>query len=305
MNKEKIYEELLKGVCEDNIKKDEEMRKHTTFKIGGKADFFIKPTTKEELIHIFNIAKQNNVPITIIGNGSNILVLDTGIRGFVIKPNFKNIEINKIDDECVEVTAGSGVLLRRLAETMLKESIGGLEFAAFIPGCVGGEVRMNAGAHGFEMKDIVKSSKYMDFNGNIHTINNEEHEFSYRKSIFSRIDGIIIETTFLLKYKDKKEILQEMEDHKAFRIEKQPIFMPSAGSTFKRGTGFITAKIIDECGLKGKRVGDAEISTMHAGFVVNRGNATAKDVLELIRVVEQEVFAKTGKRIELELEILG
>ena len=188
---------------------------------------------------------------------------------------------------------------------MKRESIEGLEFAAFIPGCVGGEVKMNAGAHGKEMKDVVKESKYMDLEGNIHIISNEEHEFEYRKSLFSRINGIIIETTFSLEYGDEDTITNNMKRHSEFRRTKQPIDMPCAGSTFKRGKDFITARIIDECGLKGKSVGGAEVSTMHAGFIVNKGNATAKDVLDLVDYVEKEVFAKTGKRIELELEILG
>lgn len=303
--KEEILKQLLEIVAKDNIRIDEPMSKHTTFKIGGNADFFLRPTSEEELKHIMKVAKNNNIPITVIGNGSNVLVKDEGIRGFVIKPNFKYIKIVNKKNDSVEVIAGSGVLLRKLSETMKRESIEGLEFAAFIPGCVGGEVKMNAGAHGKEMKDVVKESKYMDLEGNIHIISNEEHEFEYRKSLFSRINGIIIETTFSLEYGDEDTITNNMKRHSEFRRTKQPIDMPCAGSTFKRGKDFITARIIDECGLKGKSVGGAEVSTMHAGFIVNKGNATAKDVLDLVDYVEKEVFAKTGKRIELELEILG
>lgn len=303
--KEEILKQLLEIVAKDNIRIDEPMSKHTTFKIGGNADFFLRPTSEEELKHIMKVAKNNNIPITVIGNGSNVLVKDEGIRGFVIKPNFKYIKIVNKNNDSVEVIAGSGVLLRKLSETMKRESIEGLEFAAFIPGCVGGEVKMNAGAHGKEMKDVVKESKYMDLEGNIHIISNEEHEFEYRKSLFSRINGIIIETTFSLEYGDEDTITNNMKRHSEFRRTKQPIDMPCAGSTFKRGKDFITARIIDECGLKGKSVGGAEVSTMHAGFIVNKGNATAKDVLDLVDYVEKEVFAKTGKRIELELEILG
>lgn len=305
MNKQEIYNELLKVIPKEKIKVDEKMSKHTTFKIGGEADFFLRPTTEDELKNIIGIAKKYSIPITVIGNGSNVLVKDEGIRGFVIKPNLKYIKINECGNDNVEVKAGAGVLLRKLSETMLKKSITGMEFAAFIPGCVGGEVKMNAGAHGKEMKDVVKETKYMDLDGNIHIISNKEHEFDYRKSIFSKTKGIIIETTFSLKYGYKEEISKNMKEHKTFRREKQPISMPSAGSTFKRGKDFITAKLIDECGLKGKSIGGAEISTMHAGFIVNKGNATAKDVLELAEYVEKEVFNKTKNKIELELEILG
>lgn len=164
---------------------------------------------------------------------------------------------------------------------------------------------MNAGAYGMEMKDMVHSTKYMDKNGNIEEIDNNQHEFEYRKSIFSKEKYIILESTLKLKKGKKQEIENKMKEYKNSRKEKQPTNFPSAGSTFKRGNGFITSKVIDECGLKGKQIGGAEVSQKHAGFIVNTGSATSKDILELINLVKEKVFEKTGKQIELEIEIIG
>ena len=188
---------------------------------------------------------------------------------------------------------------------LLKEEIEGFEFASGIPGTIGGAIKMNAGAYGKEMKDIVLETTYIDRDGNIHKINNSMHQFEYRKSIFSNNDYIILETIFILNYGVKEQIKAKMTEYMVSRTEKQPIELPSAGSSFKRGTDFITAKLIDECGLKGFRIGDAEVSKKHAGFIVNLGNATAKDVLELIIVVKNKVYEKTSKEIELEIQIMG
>lgn len=300
---EKYITELQKIIRKENILINEPMKKHTSFKIGGPADIFIKAKTTEEIKNTIKFAKENQIPMHIVGNGSNLLVKDEGIRGIVLKSELKKLEIVSKDDG-VEVTCGSGVLLGMLAQALLKESITGFEFAAGIPGTIGGAIRMNAGAHGGEMKDIVISTTYIDMEGHTHTISNKEHHFEYRKSIFVKKDYIILETTLKLKYGNKEKIKNTMDEHTAWRKEKQPLNYPSAGSTFKRGEGFITAMLIDECGLKGYKIGGAQVSEKHAGFIVNTGDATCKDVLDLINYVKNTVYEKCDKTIELELEVI-
>lgn len=188
---------------------------------------------------------------------------------------------------------------------LLKEEIEGFEFASGIPGTIGGAIRMNAGAHGKEIKDILVETTYIDYNGNLHTISNNEHMFSYRHSRFFEDKNIIISSKIKLKYGNKQIIKAKMQEYFNFRREKQPVSMASAGSTFKRGEDFITAKIIDDCGLKGFSIGDAEVSSKHAGFIVNKGKATAEDVLKLVEYVKKIVYEKTSKNIELEIEVVG
>ena len=299
---EKVYDELLEILSKEQIYLNEPMSKHTSFKIGGPADIFVKPKNVDELKNIIKIAKQNSIEITVIGNGSNLLVKDGGIRGIVIKPDFKEIEF--LDNNKVKV--GAGVLLSKVANESYKKGLSGLEFASGIPGCIGGAIRMNAGAYGSEFKDIVISSKYLDENLNICEINNQEHEFKYRHSRFcENKNNIIISTVLQLKEANKEEIKSKMDENNNSRREKQPINYPSAGSTFKRGDGYITAQLIDKCGLKGYNVGDACVSDKHAGFIINKGNATAQEVLELIDIVKKKVHEKFNVDIELEIEVLG
>lgn len=300
MDKNKIKDVLTKEISEENIFIDEPMKKHTSFKIGGVADIFIKVKSVQELQYIIEVAKKENILVTIIGNGSNLLVKDNGIRGIVIMLNMDKIEI-----EDTIVTVEAGVKLGFLAQKLLKEELTGFEFAAGIPGSIGGAVRMNAGAYGGEMKDIIVETKCLTPSGEIVTLSNEEQEFSYRHSIFMENRYIVLETKIKLQKGNKDEIKAKMDDYAQQRKEKQPISLPSAGSTFKRGTDFVTAKVIDECGLKGFSIGDAQVSTKHAGFVVNNGNATAEAVLSLIEHVQKVVLEKTGKKIELEIEVLG
>ena len=300
MDKNKIKDVLTKEISEENIFIDEPMKKHTSFKIGGVADIFIKVKSVQELQYIIEVAKKENILVTIIGNGSNLLVKDNGIRGIVIMLNMDKIEI-----EDTIVTVEAGVKLGFLAQKLLKEELTGFEFAAGIPGSIGGAVRMNAGAYGGEMKDIIVETKCLTPSGEIVTLSNEEQEFSYRHSIFMENRYIVLETKIKLQKGNKDEIKAKMDDYAQQRKEKQPISLTSAGSTFKRGTDFVTAKVIDECGLKGFSIGDAQVSTKHAGFVVNNGNATAEDVLRLIEHVQKVVLEKTGKKIELEIEVLG
>ena len=288
MNNTEIYNLLIKKISKENILQDEPMAKHTSFKIGGNADFFVKAQEIEDITFILSLCKNNNVPLTIVGNGSNLLVKDKGIKGIVLKLEFDNINIQKSNDnENVVVTVGAGVLLGKLAQILYKESISGFEFAAGIPGTIGGAVRMNAGAYGSEFKDIVIETTCIDFNGKKFKLTNEEQKFEYRKSIFKEKDYIILDTKLLLKKVNDSSIIKcQMDEYKQSRIDKQPIEFPSAGSTFKRGEDYITAKLIDECGLKGCKIGGAEVSTKHAGFVINTGNATAADVLNLIELIK-------------------
>lgn len=303
MEKQKIYELLTNEIKQGIVKIDEPMRKHTNFKIGGNADVFVIAKNIEEIKCVIKFSKENNILLTILGNGSNVLVSDKGIRGIVLQVGTKEIKIEKQKNALVEVEAG--VMLGALAQVLLKQSISGFEFAAGIPGSIGGAIRMNAGAYGGEMKDIVKDVTVLNEKGEISVLTNEECEFSYRHSRFTDSKEIVIKVILELPLGNEAEIKAKMDEYDQSRREKQPLNLPSAGSTFKRGSDFITAKLIDECGLKGYTSGDAQVSTLHAGFVVNLGNATAQDVLNVVNHVKQVVLEKTGKQIELEVELLG
>lgn len=309
MANSQIYKYLIEKIDENQIMQNEPMKKHTSFKIGGNAEYFVKAKNVEEIQFILNLCNTQNIPLTIVGNGSNILVKDNGIKGIVLKIDIDNFDIKEVlidEERYAEITVGAGVPLGKLAFVLLNNNISGFEFASGIPGTIGGAIKMNAGAYGSEFKDIVVETVCMDRDARLFTLTNEQQCFEYRKSIFKEKDYIIIETKLLLKYEDDNTgIKQKMDEYKQSRLENQPIEYPSAGSTFKRGDDFITAKLIDECGLKGYSVGDAEVSIKHAGFVVNKGNATAEDVLKLIEIIKQTVLEKCGKEIELEIEIVG
>lgn len=323
-----VCNELTKAISPTRIYMNENMKKYTTFRVGGNADILIKVKDVKELMHCIKVADRYYLPVTIIGNGSNILVKDSGISGLVIKIEFDKIEIDKQQKFAI-VTVGAGVKLMKLAQDLLNNGISGFEFASGIPGTIGGAVKMNAGAYGTEMKDIIVSTKCLELKkdnkpvrknniddieitepgsnideNNIVELNNKEQEFRYRNSVFSNKKYIVLETTLKLPYGNKDEIKARMEEFSKLRKEKQPD-LPSAGSTFKRGEDFITAKLIDECGLKGYKIGGAQVSEKHAGFIVNTGNATAEDIIDLIDYVKKVVYEKTGKKVELEVEILG
>lgn len=310
MDKKEIYEDLKNILKNSNIYIDEPMTKHTSFKIGGCADIFVKVKTLEDLENIVKYSKSNNIPITVTGNGSNLLVKDNGIRGITIQIAFNNTQIresemNRDIDEEIVVEVESGKKLGELAINLLKEEISGFEFASGIPGTIGGAIKMNAGAYGKEMKDIVKTITYMDNEQQIKKIHNEEADFQYRHSRFSNSEDIILSVELSLKKGNSEEIKAMMDEYKKSRIEKQPVELPSAGSTFKRGEDFITAKLIDEAGLKGYKIGGAQVSLKHAGFVVNTGDATAEDVLNLVKYIKEVIKDKFGKNIELELQVVG
>ena len=301
---EDIEKKLQDVINRKNILKNEPMSKHTSFKIGGIADYFIKVTTVQELKDVLELANNLNIPITIIGNGTNLLVRDGGIRGFVIKLELNEFKIKRSTNEIL-ITVESGMSLGALSGIALKEEIAGLEFLSGIPGTVGGAIRMNAGAYGKEMQDIVVKTRVMTYDGKIKTLDLKEHDFKYRDSILSKMQAIVIDTCLRAKKGEKSEIENLMKEYSSSRKEKQPLEYPNAGSTFKRKEGVVTAKLIDECGLKGYSIGDAEVSTKHAGFIVNKGNATANDVLSLVEYIKKEIKAKFGIVVELEILVLG
>ena len=302
MNKQLIYKELLNILDEENIKVDEPMKKHISFKVGGPADFLVKPKTEEELRNVVEFAKKENVPFIVIGNGSNLLVKDGGIRGIVIElsDNFNNYEI---DGNIIK--AQSGALLAIIGRNAMKNSLTGFEFAAGIPGTLGGALAMNAGAYGGEMKQVVKTVRLMDRDGNIFELSNEEMEFEYRKSLLSRKDYIVLSAVIELQPGNVEEIKEIMADYSNRRSTKQPLNFPSAGSTFKRPEGHFAAKLIDDCGLRGLNLRGAQVSDKHCGFVINSGGATAKDILDLMFIVKSTVNAKFGIMLEEEVKILG
>ena len=304
MNLEKIIKESNLHIGRDRILFNEPMKKHSTFKIGGPAECLIKIENKEELKEVLKLARKHNVPVTILGNGSNILVLDKGIPGITIIIKIEGLEI--IEEEGKEkITVNAGEKIAKLGRIFLQKEIAGFEEISGIPGTIGGAVRMNAGAHGKEMKDIVKKVKCMDYDGNEKEFLNEQMQFEYRKSILKKEKYIVTEVELELYKGNKEEIKAKMDEYARYRKEKQPLEFPSAGSTFKRGSDFITAKLIEEAGLKGYSVGDAEVSTKHSGFVINKGNATAQDVLQLVKYIKEKIYEKFQKKIELEIEIIG
>ena len=292
------------GIDKEKIKYDEEMKNHTSFKIGGKAECLIKIDNIKDLKSILKFVNENGIPLTVLGNGSNVLVSDKGIKGITIIIKIEKIDISEKDKK-VEISIGAGEKIGKLGVLFLKNEITGFEELSGIPGTIGGATRMNAGAHGREIKDIVKIVKCVDYKGNEKEFSNEQMEFGYRTSILKKEKYIVTEVKIELEKGNKEEIQNKMNEYAKYRKEKQPIEYPSAGSTFKRGKDFITAKLIDDAGLKGYSIGGAQISTKHGGFIINKGNATAKDVMELVQYTKDQIYSKFGKIIELEVELIG
>lgn len=298
-----IKTELEKITNIKNIKLNEPMSKHTFFKVGGPADIMVLPENEKELKDILDLFNSNNYPYYITGNGSNLLVRDKGIRGAVIKisSNFNNLIIDG-----TTITAGAGTLLPLIGQKALKNNLTGFEFACGIPGTLGGAMRMNAGAHGGEMKDIVTSVKVMDFNGNIKTLSNSEMEFEYRNSILARENYIVLSVEFKLSNGNYDDIKSKMDEFKKQRIENQPLNLPSGGSTFKKVDGVSVGKILQDMGLKGLSLNGAQVSPKHGGFIVKTSdNTTAEDILNLIEVVKSIVKTKLDINLEEEVRIVG
>lgn len=307
----KTQKEELKNIVKSpsTILFNESMKKYTSFKIGGTAEALIKACNINTVEEVLKYAKEKNIPITIIGNGSNILVLDEGIEGITLKIDIQKLEINlpnNLQDKKVQVIVGAGNKLIEVSYKVAEHGLVGMEELSSIPGTIGGAIYMNAGAYGKEMKNVVKEIIYLDEKQQIKKMTDKQAEFEYRHSIFQEKQYVILEVTLQLERNNKnEEIKNKMQEYADSRKKTQPIEFPNAGSTFKRGKDFITAKLIDECGLKGHKIGGAQVSTKHAGFIVNTGNATAQDVLDLAKYVQRKVYEKIGKKIELEMKIIG
>lgn len=302
MDYNKIENKFCACLGSDNVYRNEPMRKHTTFRIGGPADFYLCPHSAKEIQKAVAICREEELPYFILGNGSNLLVSDQGYRGVVIQL-WKNV--SDILVEGCRIRAKAGASLAKIAGEALEEGLTGMEFAAGIPGTLGGAVVMNAGAYGGEMKDILQEVLVMDEQGEIFTLKKEELHLGYRTSIIKEKGYIVLAAALELKPGDRKEIKEKMDELKQRRVEKQPLDMPSAGSTFKRPEGYFAGKLIMDAGLRGFSVGGAQISEKHCGFVVNTGKATANDVLTLIREVQKRVRDKFGVELETEVKFLG
>lgn len=275
---------------------------HTTFRIGGAAMYYVIPENREEIWEAVSFAKDRKLPFLTIGRGSNILFADEGYPGIVIEIG-RGMEQIELGENGV-VRAQAGVPLSALAGAVARKSLTGFEFAGGIPGTLGGAVAMNAGAYGGEIKDGIVNATVMDEKGTVRILKKEELELGYRTSIIQREKFIVLEAEFCFKPGKKEEIFSQMKAFNAQRREKQPLEYPSAGSTFKRPDGFFAGKLIQDAGLRGYRVGDAQVSEKHCGFVINRGNATAADVKQLIRDVQQKVMDTFGVLLEPEVKII-
>lgn len=296
-----FLEKLATIIPEQNILLDEPMKKHTTFRIGGNADMFVSPEI-HQVPQILSLAKEYEVPVTIIGNGSNLLVGDMGIRGLVLSFG------KGADDVAVKgtrITIGAGALLSKVANEAVKNSLTGFEFAAGIPGSLGGAVVMNAGAYDGEIKDVLVEAKVLTPEGEVLTLASEELDLSYRHSCIPEKGYIVLEATIELTPGDEMAIREKMADFKSRRVEKQPLEYPSAGSTFKRPEGYFAGKLIQDAELRGYTVGGAQVSEKHCGFVINKGGATAADVLQLIEDVKGIVYDKFQVEMEPEVKMIG
>lgn len=302
MRNESFYNTLCEINGAENVFRDEPMKKHTTFRIGGPARFFCLPQSAPQLAQTIEACEKAESPWYILGNGSNVLVSDAGYEGVVIQL-FRNLEAVRIEGCLMELEAG--VLLAKAARLAGRAGLTGLEFASGIPGTIGGALVMNAGAYGGEMKDVVREALVMQKDGKILRLGREELELGYRTSIIARNGYVVLSALLELREGDSAEIETRMQELKEARTAKQPLEYPSAGSTFKRPEGYFAGKLIMDAGLKGYRVGGAQISEKHCGFVINTGEATAEDVMKLIRHVQEEVRGQFGVELEMEVKTLG
>ena len=281
---------------------DEPMSRHTTFRIGGNADVFVNASSSEEIVSVISYCLEHHIPYMCMGNGSNMLVSDKGIRGVVISIGSNMSEVQVVDNM---IYAEAGALMSKIASAALGAELSGFETLSGIPGTVGGGIYMNAGAYGGEIKSVLKNVTFISKNNDIVTMDTDQLELGYRHSIFETNGGIIVKCCLELKKGNKNEISAAMKEYSTRRNEKQPLSMPSAGSTFKRPEGHFAGKLIQDAGLMGFSIGGAQISTKHAGFIVNTGNATAADVLALIEHVRKTVFAQSGIMLEPEVRLIG
>jgi UDP-N-acetylmuramate dehydrogenase len=302
LNKFKNFAINLREILNrEDIKIDEPMKYHTSFKVGGPADILLTPKDFQQVVDVIKFCRKNNIPFYIMGNGSNLLVKDGGIRGMIIKL----IKLNHIIVEGNKITAGSGASLKDVSTAALQNSLTGIEFACGIPGSVGGAVTMNAGAYNGEISNVVESAKVVDKFGRIRILDREKLKLGYRMSSILMYGYTVLEVTFNLEKGEYDRIKKRIDDLNRRRREKQPLEYASAGSTFKRPEGHFAAKLIEDSGLKGESVGDAQVSEKHSGFIINRGNATASDILNLIEIVQCRVKAKFNVDLYTEVRIIG
>lgn len=299
---EEIIQKFRQEFGSDKVLLEEPMKRHTTFRIGGPADVFIVPESVDEVRRVLEICKEEKLPYFILGNGSNLLVSDKGYRGVVIQMdrNFGDVRV-----EGTEIYASAGALLSTIAVAARRESLTGFEFAGGIPGTLGGAVVMNAGAYGGELKDVLKKATVMDQDGNVFEIPVEDLEMGYRTSIVKTAGYIVLSAVLSLEKGNSEEIMALTRRLSEQRISKQPLEYPSAGSTFKRPEGYFAGKLIMDSGLRGYRVGGAQVSEKHCGFVINAGDATAEDVCALMQHVKETVYDKFGVTLEPEVKFLG
>lgn len=297
-----IYELLCGCAGEENVRRQEPMSLHTTFRIGGPADLFVTPGSIQAVADSIRVCKETQTPYAVIGNGSNLLVSDTGYRGVIIQIG-RNLNQVSVNGE--EIRAQAGAMLSVIAKTALSESLTGFEFASGIPGTLGGAAVMNAGAYGGEMKDVLTEVTVLTREGEIRTVPAEKLEMGYRTSLAAKNGWIILEAVLKFQKGDAEAIRGRMEELKMQRVTKQPLDLPSAGSTFKRPEGYFAGKLIMDAGLRGFTVGGAQISEKHCGFVVNKGGATAEDVRNLICAVQKKVQEDAGVKLEPEVKFIG
>lgn len=299
---DEIVTRLINITGKDNVRINEPMKNHTTFKIGGPAQYYVTPESVTQIQEVVSLCRDMNIPLHVIGNGSNILVGDDGVDGVVLAL-FNTFSDYEIKDNVI--TAQAGMSLIKLAVIALREGLTGMEFASGIPGSVGGAVYMNAGAYDGQMKDVVTSVTVLDEAGNIRILGRDELDMGYRTSAVAKHNMIVLQVIIELKAGDKEQIKDRMNQLSELRKQKQPLEYPSAGSTFKRPEGYFAGKLIADAGLKGYSIGGAAVSEKHAGFVVNMGGATAKDVVELTDYIKKRIMEQFGVTLELEVKRIG
>lgn len=301
--KEDLFNQFCSVLGSDNAERNEPMSKHTTFRVGGPADYYLSPHSTEELKKICRICEENELPYFVIGNGSNLLVSDEGYRGAVIQI-YRNMSEIEVEDN-TKIRAKAGALLAFVAKTALNHRLTGMEFASGIPGTIGGAVVMNAGAYGGEMKDILEEVTVLTGAGEVKVLPASELELGYRTSIVKKEGYLVLEAVLSLAEGEPAQIQKRMNELKEQRVSKQPLEFPSAGSTFKRPEGYFAGKLIMDAGLAGYQIGGAQVSAKHCGFLINAGNATARDVYRLIRFVQKTVWDKFQVELETEVKMLG
>lgn len=299
----KILKKLKKEISEERITENADMRKYTSFRAGGCADFLVEPENENQLIHALNVLRQEKAEFMVLGNGSNVLVRDGGYRGIILKIGSG---LSRIDVEDNVLECGSGALLSVISRVALNEGLSGFEFASGIPGSAGGAVFMNAGAYGGEMKHVLESVRVFEFRtGIVREMSVDELDLSYRHSILEETGDVVLSLRIRLQEGDKEEISEKMKELARQRNLKQPVQYPSAGSFFKRPEGYFAGKLVQDAGLKGVSVGGAQVSELHSGFVINTGEATADDIIRLMRLVQNTVYDRFGVMLDPEVRIIG